>query len=165
MSKTIRYIILILIGLFVVFSLCVDSWGSEKVIELNKDNFEEEVLESDKLIVIDFWAMWCKPCKRLSPIIERLAVFNQKYNRNKIKWFKVNVDKNRKFIRKFRPFRGLPVVVFYKDGKEVYRFIGVLPFLKIQDIIKTLLKEEKKKEKKEKKKDGCDGGVCEPPEE
>ena len=90
-------------------------------------------------------------------------MFNQKYNKDKIKWFKVNVDKDRKFLNNFRPFRGLPVVVFYKNGKEVYRFIGVLPFITIQDIIKSLLKEEVKEERQDKKKDSCNGGTCLPP--
>ena len=129
--------------------------------ELNKDNFQKEVLESDKLVVIDFWAKWCKYCKLLDPVIERLMIFNQRYKKDKIKWFKVDVDKDRKFLNNFRPFRGLPVVVFYKNGKEVYRFVGFQPFLKIQDIINSLLKEEKK-EKKE--KDNCKGGTCYPPE-
>ena len=129
---------------------------------LNKDNFQKEVLESDKLIVIDFWAEWCHPCKILSPIISRLVEFNQRYNKDKIKWFPVNVDKNRKFLNNFRPFRGLPIVVFYQNGKEIYRFIGLLPFTTIQDIINSLLKEEIA-EQKDRKKDGCEGGTCDPP--
>ena len=129
---------------------------------LNKDNFQKEVLESDKLIVIDFWAKWCRYCKLLDPIIERLMVFNQQYNKDKIAWFKVDVDKDRKFLNNFRPFRGLPVIAFWKNGVEVDRIIGFQPFLIIQDKINLLLKEEKK-EKKE-KKDNCEGGVCEPPE-
>ena len=122
----------------------------------------QEVLESDKLVIIDFWANWCKYCKLLDPIIERLVTFNQRYNRDKIEWIKVDVDKDRKFLKNFRPLRGLPVVMFYKNGKEVNRIIGFQPFLKIQSIIHTLLKEERK-EKKE--KDDCDDGVCSPPEE
>ena len=127
---------------------------------LNKDNFQE-VLESDKLVVIDFWADWCKYCKLLDPIIKRLIVFNQQYNKNKIVWFKVDVDKDARFLNNFRPLRGLPVVVFYRNGKEVNRILGFQPFLKIQDIINSLLKEERK-EKKD--KDNCDGGTCDPPE-
>jgi thioredoxin 1 len=160
--KTLRIIILILIGLFIVWSFYIDSLGKEetKMIELNADNFQKEVLESDKLIIIDFWAEWCKYCKTLDLTIERLIVFNQKYNRNKIKWFKVDVDKSkRKFLNNFRPFRGLPIVVFYKDGKEIHRFIGILPFITIQKKIKLFLKEEKK-EKKD--KDNCSGGTCQP---
>ena len=140
--------------------LCILTTVSYSQNILNKDNFQE-VLESDKLIIIDFWAKWCRYCKLLDPVIERLIIFNQRYNKDKIQWYKVDVDKDTKFLNNFRPFRGLPVVVFYKDGKEVDRMIGFQPFLKIQDKINTLLKEERK----EKKEKDCKGGVCEPPEE
>ena len=155
-GRNMKTFILILVMLCILTTV---SYGQDI---LNKDNFQE-VLESDKLIVIDFWAKWCKYCKLLDPIVERLIIFNQQYNKDKIEWFKVDVDKsNRKFLNNFRPLRGLPVVVFYRNGKEVDRIVGFQPFLKIQDIINSLLKEEKK-EKKD-KKDGCEGGVCPPPE-
>jgi len=148
----------------IILTLCVITIlsiiGLCKPIDLTANNFQE-ILESDKLIIIDFWADWCKYCKLLDPVIERLIVFNQQYNKDKIEWFKVDVDKSRKFLNNFRPFRGLPVIVFYKNGVEVDRIIGFQSFLVIQDKINLLLKEEKK-EKKE-KKDNCEGGVCDPP--
>ena len=107
----------------------------------------QKVLESDKLVIIDFWADWCKYCKLLDKVIERLIDFNQRYNKDKIQWIKVDVDKDRKFLKNFRPLRGLPVIIFYKDGKEVDRIIGFQPFLKIQEKINLLLKEEKKEVK------------------
>jgi len=131
------------------------SYGQEI---LNKDNVQ--VLESDKLVVIDFWAEWCKYCKLLDPVIERLIIFNQRYNKNKIEWYKVDVDKDRKFLNNFRPFRGLPVIAFYRNGKEIDRLIGFQSFLTIQNVINTLLKEERKE-----KKDNCKDGVCTPPKE
>jgi len=152
---------IIILTLFLISILSIS--GLCEPIELNADNFQEEVLESDKLIVIDFWASWCKYCKLLDPVIERLIVFNQQYNKDKIEWFKVDVDQNRKFLNNFRPFRGLPVLAFYRNGKEVDRITGFQPFLMIQDKINLLLKEEKKEEKD--KKDGCNGGICDPPEE
>lgn len=148
--------------ILILIMFCILTTVSFGQVILNKDNFQE-VLESEKLIVIDFWAEWCKPCKILSPIIERLVVFNQRYNKDKIEWFKVNVDENRKFLNNFRPLRGLPVVAFYKNGEEIYRFVGLLPFLKIQDIINSLLREEVK-EKKDRDKKGCEDGACVPPE-
>ena len=134
-----------------------------EIIDLTADNFQEKVLGPDKLIIIDFWAEWCKYCKLLDPIIEKLIIFNQQYNKDKIEWFKVDVDKSRKFLNNFRPLRGLPFLIFYRNGKEIDRMIGFQPFLKIQDKINLLLKEEKK-EKKD-KKNNCNGGVCDPPEE
>ena len=148
--------------ILILIMFCILTTVSFGQVILNKDNLQE-VLESEKLIVIDFWAEWCKPCKILSPIIERLVVFNQRYNKDKIEWFKVNVDENRKFLNNFRPLRGLPVVAFYKNGEEIYRFVGLLPFLKIQDIINSLLREEVK-EKKDRDKKGCEDGACVPPE-
>jgi len=124
--------------------------------EVNSDNFEEEVLESKVPVVIDFWASWCKPCEKMAVTLERLA----KIHKN-VKFVKVNVDKvGRKFLNQFRPLRGLPLLVFYKDGKEVGRTLGLVPFITIHSKIIPLLK----REKKEDKKDDCDGGVCPPPE-
>jgi len=157
--KMLKVIILtlFLISILSIFGLCNEGI---KIIELNADNYEKEVLESDVPVVIDFWASWCKPCKLMSPIIERLAVFHKR----KVKFVKVDVDKNRKFLNEFRPLRGLPLLIFFKNGVEVDRIIGFTPFITVNDKILLMLKEEKKEEK-DKKKDNCDGGVCEPPEE
>ena len=154
----------IIITLFLIAILSISGLCGEEVkpIDLSADNFQQ-VLESDKLVVIDFWAKWCTYCKLLDPVIIRLMIFNQQYNKDKIEWYKVDVDKSkRKFLNHFRPLRGLPVLVFYRDGKEVDRMIGFQPFLKIQDKINLLTKEEKKDKKD--KKDGCNDGVCPPPE-
>jgi len=129
-----------------------------KIIELNADNYEVEVLKSDVPVVIDFWASWCRYCKLMDPIIERLAIFHK----NKVKFVKVDVDKSPKFLNNFRPLRGLPVLIFYKNGVEVDRIIGFAPFITINNKILLILKEEKK-EKKD--KDNCEGGICPVPEE
>ena len=148
-----RIIILTLffISLFFIIGLSDEI----KFVELTIDNFQEEVLESNIPVVIDFWASWCKPCEKMSSIIERLAEFHK----DKVKFVKVDVDKNRKLLEKFRPLRGLPLLVFYKNGKEVDRIVGLVPFTIINNKIVFLLKEEKK----EKKKDSCDDGTCDPP--
>jgi len=151
---------IILLTLFLIAVLSINVLGFT---ELNAGNLQE-ALESDKLIIVDFWASWCKYCLLLDPIIERLIVFNQEYNKDKIEWYKVDADKSSKFLNNFRPLRGLPVLVFYRNGKEVDRILGFMPFLKIQERINLLLKEEKK-EQKDKKKDNCDDGVCQPPPE
>jgi len=148
--------------LLIIFLISISMAGlcndEIKIIELNADNYEAEVLKSDVPVVIDFWASWCKYCKLMDPVIERLAIFHK----NKVKFVKVDVDKSLKFNSNFRPFRGLPVIAFFKNGVEVDRIIGFAPFITINNKILLILKEEKK-EKKE--KDNCEGGICEPPEE
>ena len=147
--------------LLIIFLISISMAGlcndEIKIIELNADNYEAEVLKSDVPVVIDFWASWCKYCKLMDPIIERLAIFHK----NKVKFVKVDVDKSPKFLNNFRPLRGLPVLIFFKNGVEVDRTIGFTPFITINNKIMLVLKEEKK-EKKD--KDNCEGGVCEPPE-
>ena len=149
-----RIIILVLsfISIIVINCACNDI----RLVELNLDNYQKEFIECEIPIVIYAWAEWCKPCKLLSPVIERLAIFYEK----KVKFIKVNVDDNRKLLENFRPFRGLPVLIFYKNGKEVDRIIGFVPFLIINDKIRIILKEEKMSDKKD--KDDCDDEVCDP---
>ena len=153
--KMFKVIILTLcvISLLYISGLCDEEI---KVIELTADNYELEVLKSDIPVVIDFWASWCRYCKLMDPIIERLTIFHK----NKVKFVKVDVDKSPKFLNNFRPLRGLPVLIFFKNGVEVDRIIGFTPFLTINDKIMLMLKVEKKEDKD----DGCKGGVCEPPE-
>ena len=151
--KILKTIVLTLcvISLLSIFGLC------EEIIELNADNYEAEVLKSDVPVVIDFWASWCKYCKLIDPIIERLAIFHK----GKVKFVKVDVDKSPKFLNNFRPLRGLPVLIFFKGGIEVDRLIGFTPFLTINDKILIILKKERKDKKD---KDDCEGEICEPPE-
>lgn len=159
MSTIIKYIIIILIGLLIGWNIRISGSSNDdiKVIEVNADNFQEEVLESKVPVVIDVYTEWCKPCKRMAPIIERLAVFCGK----KVKFVKIDAGKNRKLLGKFKPFWGIPVLIFVKNGKEIDRIIGLAPFITIHSKILLMLKEEKKKEKKE--KGGCEGGTCSPP--
>jgi len=156
----------VILILFCLFSPLVKNVHSEVLIP-DLVNYEIQVLESGKLVIIDFWAEWCKPCKIMKPILERLVEFNQKYNRDKISWLNVNVD-NKKWHKKFAPLRGLPVLLFLKDGEEIYRIIGQTTFLYLQDVINNIFKEEelkKRSEKKDKKVEGCNGGVCPVPPE
>jgi thioredoxin 1 len=151
--RIIILIIFCLIGILSIAGLCNDEI---KIIELTIDNYQQEFLECDTPIVVYFWAVWCKPCKLMSPIIERLTVFYGK----KVKFLKVDVDRNRKLLNNFRPLRGLPLLIFLKNGKEVDRILGFTPFITIHSRIILLLK----KEKKDRKEDKCKGGVCDPPE-
>ena len=87
-------------------------------ITLTSENFEEEVLKSDKPVLIDFWASWCGPCKMLAPIIEEIA-----NEHPEIKVGKVNVDDEPALADKYM-VSSIPLVVLIKDGKVVNTSLG-----------------------------------------
>ena len=90
--------------------------------EFTDANFQEKVLSSDKLTVIDFWAEWCGPCRMLGPTIESVA---EEYA-GKVKVFKMNVDQNPETPTKFH-IRGIPTVIFFKNGQPVDQLVGNQP--------------------------------------
>ena len=91
-------------------------------LEFNDANFQTEVLESDKLTVIDFWAEWCGPCRAIGPVIEELA---REYE-GKVKIGKVNVDNNPNVSVNYG-ITSIPAILFIKDGKIVDKQIGAVP--------------------------------------
>ncbi|MBX2931110.1 MAG: thioredoxin [Chitinophagaceae bacterium] len=91
-------------------------------LEFNDANFQKEVLESDKLTVIDFWAEWCGPCRAIGPVIEELA----KEYEGKVKIGKVNVDVNPNVSVNYG-ITSIPAILFIKGGKIVDKQIGAVP--------------------------------------
>jgi len=89
---------------------------------LTDATFEEQVMKSDKLAVVDFSAEWCGPCRLVSPIIHELA---DEYN-GRIITGEVNVDENPQITMQFK-VRNIPTVLFIKNGKEVDKLVGVVP--------------------------------------
>ncbi|MBN2789329.1 MAG: thioredoxin [Candidatus Delongbacteria bacterium] len=102
---------------------------------LSDDNFKKEVLESEQIVLVDFWAPWCGPCKKLGPIIEELANEN-----NNIKFTKLNVDNSKKVAGSYG-IRSIPTVAIFKDGKPIDGFVG----LKSKSEIETILKKYSQK--------------------
>jgi thioredoxin 1 len=101
-------------------------------IEITKNNFQNEVLSSDKPVLIDFWAAWCGPCRMLSPIVEELAGELS----GKVKVGKVNVDEERELAAQFQ-IMSIPTLVVIKDGKVTASAAGVRP----KAAIKRMLEE------------------------
>lgn len=95
---------------------------SKNVMELSDDNFEEEVLKESKPVLVDFWAVWCAPCRMIAPVIEEIA---ETYGA-KIKVGKVNVDDNSKIPNQYG-IRSIPTVMLFKDGKVAEQVIGANP--------------------------------------
>ena len=89
------------------------------MIELNRDNFDAEVLESKAPVMVDFWGPECRPCLALMPAVERL----EKDYEGKVRIAKVNARENRMLCAKLRVL-GLPAYLFYKDGAEINRLAG-----------------------------------------
>ena len=90
------------------------------MVEVNSNNFNKEVLGSEKLVLVDFWAPWCVPCKVIAPTVEKIA----EERKHSVKVAKANVDESPDLATELSIFN-IPTIVFFKSGKEHSRLIGV----------------------------------------
>lgn len=104
-----------------------------KYVTLTDQNFEQEVLNAEEPVLVDFWAAWCGPCRIIAPSIEELAT----EFKGRAKIAKMDVDRNPQIPMSFG-IRSIPTLLFFKDGKVVDQLIGVAPKKMLADRLESL---------------------------
>jgi thioredoxin 1 len=99
-------------------------------VKITSGNFKKEILESEVLVIVDFWAAWCRPCMMLGPIIDEIAHEKE----GEVKVGKVNVDEEGNLANQFR-ISSIPTVVLFKNGEVVSQVVGLL---RKEDLLKRL---------------------------
>ncbi len=103
------------------------------VTEFNDDNFDQEVLQASGLVLVDFWAPWCGPCRQIAPVIEQLAGENS----GAVKIGKLNVDDAPGSAQNYG-VSSIPTLMLFKDGEVVKSFVGVQPKSRLQEAINAV---------------------------
>jgi thioredoxin 1 len=107
---------------------------SNGVTSVNLESWDNEVIKSPNLVMVDFWASWCSPCKMVAPTVEELA----KEYAGKAKFVKVNTDENSELASRYK-IRGIPTLMFFKNGEVVDQIIGAVPKTHLKTKIDSLL--------------------------
>lgn len=105
-----------------------------EIVEVTDQNFEAEILNSDKPVIVDFWAEWCAPCKQIAPTLKELA---DEYG-DRVKVVKMDIDSNPKTPGDYG-IRAIPTILSFKDGKVVDQLQGARPKKDFEEAIKKLL--------------------------
>ncbi|MCD8158208.1 MAG: thioredoxin [Clostridiales bacterium] len=100
-----------------------------KTTVIDKNNFKTEVLESDKPVILDFWASWCGPCRMVGPVLEEIAA-----ERSDIKVGKINVDEQPELASEFK-IMSIPTLMVVKDGKVANKAVGAMPKDQILELL------------------------------
>lgn len=96
--------------------------------------WDQEVLKSSTLVLVDFWAVWCGPCRMVAPIVDEIS---KEYG-EKLKVLKLNTDENPDVAGKYR-IMGIPTLMFFKDGKTVDQIVGAVPKAQLKSKVDALL--------------------------
>lgn len=102
--------------------------------EVTTSSWDQEVLNSSGLVMIDFWAVWCGPCRIVAPTVEELA----KEYTGKVKVLKLNTDENPDVASKYK-IMGIPTLMFFKDGEKVDQIVGAVPKPQLKAKLDSLL--------------------------
>ena len=107
-----------------------NGWQKIMTTSVNNETFASEVLEQTKLVLVDFWAEWCGPCKQIAPTLEELA---EKYSEN-LSVCKVDVDSNRELALQYN-VRSIPSLMIFKNGEMVDSLIGAVSLEELEDLV------------------------------
>jgi thioredoxin 1 len=107
---------------------------NDKIVHTNDQNFEEDVLNADKAVLLDFWAEWCGPCKMIAPLLEEAA---DEYA-DKLTIAKLNIDENPNTPAKYQ-IRSIPTLMLFKDGTVLAQKLGAMPKKDLTDFLETNL--------------------------
>ncbi len=107
---------------------------SDAVKSVTVDTFDQEVIQSSNLVMVDFWATWCGPCKIVAPVVEELA----KEYEGKVTFVKVNTDENQDLATKYN-IRGIPTLMFFKEGNIADQVVGAVPKAQLKSKIDSLM--------------------------
>ena len=99
------------------------------ILTVDESNFEQEVINSTKPVIVDFWATWCVPCKAIEPVVEKLA---EEY-KEQIKVVRLNVDDSQKTPAKYG-IRGIPTILMFQDGRVMGQLVGAVPKRKLEEL-------------------------------
>jgi thioredoxin 1 len=105
--------------------------NKESLVHLSDSNFDEEVLKSEKPVLVDFWAPWCGPCKAIGPVVEELAAAY----RDRVKVAKMNIDENPKTATVYGVM-SIPTLVLFKGGSIMEKLVGLVPKDRLENLIK-----------------------------
>lgn len=100
------------------------------VLKISNDDFKKEVLDETKIVLVDFYADWCAPCKMLAPIVEEVAKENQN-----VKFVKINVDESPNLAMEY-DIMSIPTLIVIKKGKEINRMVGLVDKSELSKIVK-----------------------------